>query len=88
VLKEFGGKGFGVFKPVLAELAWASELGPIAAEIAALERAIRAVLRSSEGRRPTRRRRDRGADHGRGARVVAFCMLKAAPTLGEHWKAE
>jgi tryptophanyl-tRNA synthetase len=32
VLKEFGGKGFGVFKPALAELL-ASQLGPIAAEM-------------------------------------------------------
>ncbi|MBS0386704.1 MAG: tryptophan--tRNA ligase [Proteobacteria bacterium] len=32
VLSEFGGKGFGVFKPALAELL-ASELGPIAAEM-------------------------------------------------------
>jgi tryptophanyl-tRNA synthetase len=32
VLKEFGGKGFGVFKPALAELL-AAELSPIAAEM-------------------------------------------------------
>ena len=32
VLKEFGGKGFGVFKPALAELA-AAKLAPIAAEM-------------------------------------------------------
>ena len=32
VLKEFGGKGFGVFKPALAELL-AGQLGPIASEM-------------------------------------------------------
>jgi len=32
VLKEFGGKGFGVFKPALAELL-AAQLGPIASEM-------------------------------------------------------
>jgi tryptophanyl-tRNA synthetase len=32
VLKEFGGKGFGVFKPALAEVL-ATKLGPIAAEM-------------------------------------------------------
>jgi tryptophanyl-tRNA synthetase len=32
VLAEFGGKGFGVFKPALAETL-ASKLGPIAAEM-------------------------------------------------------
>jgi tryptophanyl-tRNA synthetase len=32
VLKEFGGKGFGVFKPALAEVL-AAKLGPIAAEM-------------------------------------------------------
>jgi tryptophanyl-tRNA synthetase len=32
VLAEYGGKGFGVFKPALAELA-AARLAPIAAEL-------------------------------------------------------
>ncbi|NWG70712.1 MAG: tryptophan--tRNA ligase [Parvularculaceae bacterium] len=36
VLKEFGGKGFGVFKPALADLV-AGKLGPIGAELRRLE---------------------------------------------------
>ena len=47
VLKEFGGKGFGVFKPALAELL-AAQLGPIAAEMRRLNAdpgAIDAILK-------------------------------------------
>ncbi|MBI3439776.1 MAG: tryptophan--tRNA ligase [Proteobacteria bacterium] len=47
VLKEFGGKGFGVFKPALAELL-ASQLGPIASEMRRLNAdpgAIDAILK-------------------------------------------
>jgi tryptophanyl-tRNA synthetase len=47
VLKEFGGKGFGVFKPALAELL-AAQLGPIASEMRRLNAdpgAIDAILK-------------------------------------------
>ena len=36
ILKEFGGKGFGAFKPALADLV-ASKLGPVGAELKRLE---------------------------------------------------
>jgi tryptophanyl-tRNA synthetase len=36
VLAEFGGKGFGVFKPALAELV-VEKIGPIGAELRRLE---------------------------------------------------
>jgi len=52
VLREFGGKGFGVFKPALAELL-ASKLGPIAAEMRrynADPAAIDAVLKDGADR--------------------------------------
>lgn len=52
VLSEFGGKGFGVFKPALAELATA-KLAPIAAEMRRLmadQAEIDRVLRDGAGR--------------------------------------
>jgi tryptophanyl-tRNA synthetase len=52
VLKEFGGKGFGVFKPALAELL-ASHLSPIAAEMRRLNAdpaALDAILRDGAER--------------------------------------
>jgi tryptophanyl-tRNA synthetase len=52
VLKEFGGKGFGVFKPALAELL-ASQLGPIAAEMRRLNAdpgALDAILKDGADR--------------------------------------
>ncbi|WP_395647185.1 tryptophan--tRNA ligase [Terricaulis sp.] len=52
VLKEFGGKGFGVFKPALADVL-ASQLGPIAAEMRRLNAdpgALDAILRDGAER--------------------------------------
>ncbi|MES1197610.1 MAG: tryptophan--tRNA ligase [Pseudomonadota bacterium] len=52
VLKEFGGKGFGVFKPALAELL-AQQLAPIAAEMHRLNAdpaALDAILRDGAAR--------------------------------------
>jgi tryptophanyl-tRNA synthetase len=52
VLAEYGGKGFGVFKPALAEVLVA-QLAPIAAEIARLSAdpgALDAILRDGAGR--------------------------------------
>ena len=73
VLKEFGGKGFGVFKPALAELL-ASQLGPIASEMRRLNgdpAAINAILKD-------------GADKARA--VAAPIMAEVRKVVG-FWHA-
>jgi tryptophanyl-tRNA synthetase len=71
VLKEFGGKGFGVFKPALAEVL-AAQLGPIAAEMRRLnadQAALDAVLRD-------------GADR---ARAIAQPIMKEVRDVVGFW---
>jgi tryptophanyl-tRNA synthetase len=73
VLAEFGGKGFGVFKPALAEVL-ASKLAPIAAEMRRLsadERALDAILRD-------------GAEK---ARAIAVPVMAEVRDIVGFWRA-
>jgi tryptophanyl-tRNA synthetase len=73
VLAEFGGKGFGVFKPALADLLVA-QLAPIAAEMRRLladPGALDAILR----------------DGAEGARAIAQPVMEDVRRLAGFWRA-